>query len=595
MLFNNPTAELEDLTRTLDRALARLAENEIQNSSGSLAFSVRLKNNGEEPIDLELFGPHAQLSGSQENWGFGRAHNLLMREAFADGAQFYLALNPDGMLHPQALIEMLSVSRRSGDRALVEASQFPEELPKYFDPLTLDTAWASGCCLLIPASIYLSIGGFDENIFLYCEDVDFSWRARQAGFSVKHAPRALIHHAWNRPGANRAIIGEHLNAARYLGIKWGNAAFVQKTEAELRAKRCEIRQTPADIPYQSPSSIADFTHSQSFSSERWGSPRPIPVHFVARRTDVDNTIDVVVRFHDASQLGRLSRCLFSLYSQQHQPISPLMLQDFDDVDVAATNACVDAFDWSAPRKRPIVTNVSVPPAGDHRSLLWNTGVKLGRSRYLGFCDFDDVVYSRGYSYLLHRIQSTGAAAVFASSFLVDCSPMHGFDFVFAKKLAPGKDRYDFLVRNFCPPNSVLLDRSCIEAPDLHADVKISKTEDRRVLALIVAKYQTDWASVGTVVAEYILRSDGSNTVLPHRTDMAGLREWEATRVDEAQFLAGLSMKVPVTDIIRMREAERKLEAVEAKYALLRNSLSWRLTKPFRWSPLRWFRKPRPGL
>src|ERR1700688_1212024 len=116
-----------------------------------------------------------------------------MREAFADGAEFYLALNPDGKLHPDALVEMIAVARRNQGRALIEAAQFPEELPKSFDALTFDTPWASGCCLLVPARIFDSIGGFDENIFLYFEDVDLSWRARAAGYAVKHAPRALIH------------------------------------------------------------------------------------------------------------------------------------------------------------------------------------------------------------------------------------------------------------------------------------------------------------------------------------------------------------------------------------------------------------------
>ena len=35
-----------------------------------------------------------------------------------------------------------------------------------FDPLTLDTPWASGCCLLVPAPVFRGIGGFDESIGL---------------------------------------------------------------------------------------------------------------------------------------------------------------------------------------------------------------------------------------------------------------------------------------------------------------------------------------------------------------------------------------------------------------------------------------------
>ncbi|THD64009.1 MAG: hypothetical protein E7813_17405 [Bradyrhizobium sp.] len=585
VLFNNGADELTDLARTLQRAIARLAENEANaNPQGATAVSIRLQNNGDSPIDPAIFGSHARLGRSTGNLGFGKAHNLLMREAFADGAEFYLALNPDGKLHPDALIEMIAVARRNEGRALIEAAQFPEEPPKSFDALTFDTPWASGCCLLVPARIFDSIGGFDENIFLYFEDVDLSWRALAAGYSVKHAPRALIHHSWHRarPGTNHATRQVYLDAARYLAKKWGNEAFVRKIESDLAARGWEPKPFPKLIPSETDLSVADFSHGLRFASERWICPTPIPNHGVTRQAEVDNTIDIVVRFHDPAQIVRLSRCLFSLYGQRHQPIQILlMLHGLVDADVAAVDRCVDAFDWSPPRRRPIVTNVAVPPTGDHRSLLWNAGVDLGRSRYIGFCDFDDVVYPTGYGYLLHRIQFTGAAGVFASSLHVDCTPMHGFDFAFAKRFIPGKDRYDFFLKNFCPPNSLLLDRTQIQTRDLYADTTLSKHEDYRVFAVIVSKYQTDWASIGTAVAEYIHRSDGSNTVMAHRSDAASWRDWGETSVATRLFFNTLTTTISVNDIVRMRDAERRVEVAEAKTALMQKSLSWRLTSPLR--------------
>lgn len=38
------------------------------------------------------------------------------------------------------------------------------------------------------------IGGFDEALGSYCEDVDLSWRARLAGYAVAYAPRAIVYH-----------------------------------------------------------------------------------------------------------------------------------------------------------------------------------------------------------------------------------------------------------------------------------------------------------------------------------------------------------------------------------------------------------------
>jgi GT2 family glycosyltransferase len=596
VLFNNSLAELRDFARTLHRAIARLREIEAQATPPrSTVISLRLHNNGDVAVDPAVLAPDARLTSSPSNLGFARSHNLLMAEAFAEGTHtdFYLVINPDGMLHPEALVEMVAAARRYGGRALVEAAQFPEELPKTFDALTFDTPWACAYCLLVPAAIYDAVGGFDENLFIYCEDVDLSWRARAAGYAVRYAPRALFHHCFNRPGTNNATRRWKLDSARYLAAKWGADKFMRELEGEMVSKGWQPTALPASLPPPSASSVADFSHGLNFAPLRWNCPDPIPVHTIARHAVVDCTIDVVVRFHDVAQIGRLSRCLFSLYGQRHQPIQILlMLYHFGDADVVAVEACVDAFDWSAPRRRPIVSNVRVPQTGDHRSRLWNAGVDAGEARYLGFLDFDDVVYSAGYSYLLHRLQRTGAAAAFASALVVDCTPMQGFDFVFAKYLIQGEDRYDFFLGNFCQPNSFLVDRSLVSPEDLRTDESLSKAEDYRVLATIVSKYDTDWLSVGTAISEYNSRTDGSNTFVRHGSNPAVQREWNESDERVRQFIYTLSTTMPVKDIARMRSSERSLRReladLKATLALEREqrrrmyeSTSWRVTGPLR--------------
>jgi hypothetical protein len=339
--------------------------------------------------------------------------------------------------------------------------------------------------------------------------------------------------------------------------------------------------------------ITDFTHGLDFAPCRWHSFEPIPFHKVARHGNVDATIDVIVRFHDPTRIKRLSRCLFGLNGQSHQPIQVLlMLHGLDAAGVAAVEKCVDAFDWSEPRRRPVITNVDIPPTGDHRARLWNAGLETGSGRYLGFCDFDDVSYTAGYGYLLHRLQLTGSAVAFASALHVDCTPMSGFDFVFAKRTIPGRDRYDFFVSGFCPPNSLLIDRLAVAKEDLRADEGLSKYEDYRVLVKLVSKYRTDWASIGTPVGDYIHHTDGSNTIMSHRSDSAGAREWEEARANTHQYLATLATWVPLPDIVAMRLKEgdllRELKVSQeiskrerSEVAMMKRSLSWRLTRPFR--------------
>ncbi|KQO62163.1 glycosyltransferase family 2 protein [Curtobacterium sp. Leaf261] len=52
----------------------------------------------------------------------------------------------------------------------------------------------SGGAAFVRRSALDAVGGFDESLFMYYEDVDLSWRFRLAGFEVGHAPHAVVVH-----------------------------------------------------------------------------------------------------------------------------------------------------------------------------------------------------------------------------------------------------------------------------------------------------------------------------------------------------------------------------------------------------------------
>jgi len=53
---------------------------------------------------------------------------------------------------------------------------------------------ACGGIFMLRREVYETVGGFDEDLFLYHEDHDLSWRVRLAGWHLKVVPQAIMHH-----------------------------------------------------------------------------------------------------------------------------------------------------------------------------------------------------------------------------------------------------------------------------------------------------------------------------------------------------------------------------------------------------------------
>jgi GT2 family glycosyltransferase len=69
-----------------------------------------------------------------------------------------------------------------------------------------EVSWASGAALLIPARVWQEVGGLDEAIFMYMEEVDWCRRAAARGLKVRYVPGAVIRHAGGQ--SSRQVPGE---------------------------------------------------------------------------------------------------------------------------------------------------------------------------------------------------------------------------------------------------------------------------------------------------------------------------------------------------------------------------------------------------
>ena len=141
-------------------------------------------------LALEATGGSLSYVVFGENLGSAAGHNALARES---QSQLMLILNPDAQVSPDA-ISLLAMAV-VGTVGIAEARQVPLEHPKDFEAGTGVTSWASTACAMTQRAVFNQVGGFDsETFFLYCDDVDYSWRVRLAGYSVIMEPAATVFH-----------------------------------------------------------------------------------------------------------------------------------------------------------------------------------------------------------------------------------------------------------------------------------------------------------------------------------------------------------------------------------------------------------------
>lgn len=73
--------------------------------------------------------------------------------------------------------------------------------------------WVTGAFFLIRKSVIDKVGYFDEQMFMYAEEMEYCYRARKAGFTCRYVPIAKIVHLGGKSSGNirSPIIGEYKN------------------------------------------------------------------------------------------------------------------------------------------------------------------------------------------------------------------------------------------------------------------------------------------------------------------------------------------------------------------------------------------------
>ncbi len=163
--------------------------------------------------------PEVKLLCASENLGFAKACNLGI---LASSGEFVLFLNSDTIAEVQALSVLLDEMKRNpsigavGPALLSEQGTyqvsfgkrvdfFSEFIQKGFfnlyyakklksDKKVREVGWLSAACLLVRRKALEEAGCFDENYFLYFEDIDLCYKIRQEGWTLRFCPQVQISH-----------------------------------------------------------------------------------------------------------------------------------------------------------------------------------------------------------------------------------------------------------------------------------------------------------------------------------------------------------------------------------------------------------------
>lgn len=201
---------------------------------------------------LEKEFPPIHLLVSEQNLGFSKGHNLCAKHAKGD---YLFILNPDTLLSPSALDRLVAFASAHPEIGIIgpkllnpdgslqfSCRRFPEPTAALFRNTPLgklfpnnhytreylmtdwdhnsvrEVDWVSGAALFVRKTVFEQLGGFDEQFFMYCEDVDLCYRAWQAGWKVVYYPDVVIYHAIGRSTdlvANKMIRTFHQSMYRY--------------------------------------------------------------------------------------------------------------------------------------------------------------------------------------------------------------------------------------------------------------------------------------------------------------------------------------------------------------------------------------------
>ncbi|HEB62753.1 MAG TPA: glycosyltransferase family 2 protein [Bacteroidetes bacterium] len=197
---------------------------------------------------------------NNHNLGFGKAHNIALKQSIEENIKYHLILNPDvyfedGVLeelydfmekHPEVGLVMPKVLYPDGDvqylckllptpfdlfgRRFLNFHPFNRYIEKRneiyelrftgYDKI-MEVPYLSGCFMFLRVNVLKKVGLFDERFFMYLEDTDLSRRIYRVAKTIYY-PYVHIYHGYEKGSyKNLRLLKIHIESAIKYFNKWG--------------------------------------------------------------------------------------------------------------------------------------------------------------------------------------------------------------------------------------------------------------------------------------------------------------------------------------------------------------------------------------